>query len=226
MKKQITLLVILFLIAGFGCKKDKGPDINKGLVSYFNFEDNIKDQKGYSNDGTPHNSPTYVQGKIGKSLLFNGTNQFVDFFSTKSGSTSQGTTIAFWMKVNVIPDNIKRTIVYIIDGDQKEIGVFIDSNNKLDLLVGDQAGGIEVNYTTGAWTHVVYTYQSGVNKLYMNGSLLGTDQQNTAFSANYTTLVLGYNPFDNKYCGGNIDELRIYNRALSAEEVSVLYNLK
>jgi hypothetical protein len=84
------------------------------------------------------------------------------------------------------------------------------------------------NIVAGQWTHFVFTYDSGAGaKIYMNNALIASDATFTGsldtatgplYISNYQGGAGGY-PFD-----GSIDDVRIYNRALSAHEVSNLYN--
>ena len=102
MKNFNTFLLSIFILC-ISCKKDKpSVDLQKGLVSYFNFDDNLKDQKGYASDGVPTGNPTFTAGKIGKALTLNGTSQYVNFTANPSQSPT-GITIAFWVAANTPP---------------------------------------------------------------------------------------------------------------------------
>jgi hypothetical protein len=225
MKTKI-LLLCGFLLTSISCKKDKpSVDLQKGLVSYFNFDDNLKDQKGYASDGIPTGNPTFTGGKIGKALTLNGTSQYVDFTANPSQSPT-GISIAFWMAANPPPVGLESTIMSAIDQNNKSASFHINqSNNKIFSTLYDQAGAAESSYTPGVWMHVLMTYNGNDNKLYINGVLVDTLTGVGNMSAYFTGLTIGYDNFVKKFFG-SLDELYIYNRALSPAEVTQLYNLK
>ena len=225
MKTKILLLCGL-LLATISCKKDKPLTAPQaGLISYFNFDDNFKDQKGYASDGVPTGNPTFTAGKIGKALTLNGTSQYVDFTANPSQSPT-GISIAFWMAANPPPVGLESTIMSAIDQNNKSASFHINqSNNKIFSTLYDQAGAAESSYTPGVWMHVLMTYNGNDNKLYINGVLVDTLTGVGNMSAYFTGLTIGYDNFVKKFFG-SIDELYIYNRALSQAEVTQLYNLK
>jgi hypothetical protein len=226
MKTKILLLAGL-LLATFSCKKDKpSVDLQKGLVSYFNFDDNFKDQKGYASDGVPTGNPTFTAGKIGKALTLNGTSQYVNFTANPSQSPT-GITIAFWMAANTPPvDGFLRSIVYVADKNNKSVYLVIDQSNKIFSTIYDQSGAAESSFTPGVWTHVLMTYNGNDNKLYINGVLADTLTGVGDVSAYFSAILLGKILNSNKFFQGSIDELYIYNRPLSPAEVTQLYTLK
>ena len=226
MKTKILLLCGL-LLATISCKKDKpSVDLQKGLVSYFNFDDNLKDQKGYASDGVPTGNPTFTAGKIGKALTLNGTSQYVNFTANPSQSPT-GITIAFWVAANTPPlDGFTRSIVLVTNKNNKFFYLTIDQNNKIFSTLLDQAGSAESSFIPEVWTHVLMTYNGNDNKLYINGVLADTFTGVGNMSAYFSAILLGKVLTENKYLQGSIDELYIYNRALSPAEVTQLYNLK
>ena len=86
------------------------------------------------------------------------------------------------------------------------------------------------DFFDGEWKHIVYTYNGGQpshdHRLYVNGSLIDTDSQSVG--SNSTTspdIYIGYDRYlGNRRWKGDISDLRIYSRELSADEVRALYN--
>lgn len=226
MMKTKFLLLCGLLLAGISCKKDKPLTAPQaGLISYFNFDDNLKDQKGYAGDGVPTGNPTFTAGKIGKALSFNGASQYVTFGSNPSQSPT-GITISFWMSANTPPmDGFSRNIVYLLDKNSKYGNLEINQNNKISSFIGDQAGSAESSFTPGVWTHVLMTYNGNDNKLFINGVLANTLTGVGDLSGYFSSILIGKNIIA-RYFQGSIDELYIYNRALNQAEVTQLYNLK
>lgn len=224
--KQKLILTMLLLVVAISCKKDKStpPDITKGLISYFNFDDNLKDQQGYSNDGKFSGSAiTYLSGKYGKALIFNGTNQFVNFKSN-SPIISNQISVSCWINSND-PD-----LKYPIFFHQNNGGSFGFALK--DKLVGFYLalpgfdGYFDSSFQLNSWNHIVGVYDGSIIKFYLNGAFKGSVSytENAAFTGFDDFFQIGYDL--NFYWKGSFDELRIYNRAITPEEVTQLYNLK
>ena len=94
------------------------------------------------------------------------------------------------------------------------------SSDTVFVTINDQT--ISAGISSGVWTHVVLTYNTGAGgtqefKLYINGSLAASADYSTAMVANTEALLIG-NMFD-----GVLDEIRLYDDELSGSEVSDLY---
>lgn len=219
MKTKITAFLLLLFFA-ISCKKDKNdPDINKGLISYFNFDDNLIDQQGYSHV-TALNDCSFVTGKIGKASHFNGIDQLVQFVPN-TPQTQESFTAAAWFKSEQVanPDAIifvQGAGIYIKIGFQSGKLVFL---NKL----GNTPVTLEAPYLLNEWVHIIVTYEQSKFNLYVNGNLFGSINSSVPFYGFRDNLNLGHN--STSYLG-SIDELYIYNRAITQAEVTQLYNLK
>ena len=226
MKTKILLLCGL-LLATISCKKDKPLTAPQaGLISYFNFDDNFKDQKGYASDGVPTGNPTFTAGKIGKALTLNGTSQYVDFTANPAQSPNE-ITVAYWLKPNQIIDGFNRFILKMSDSNPGGCGLVWNKNNVIIVGLLNSPINPQSTLTPNEWRHVAITYNGNDLNLYINGVLKDTkvviDGKSSAY---FTSLSLGSFPGYNYYLQGSIDELYIYNRALSPAEVTQLYNLK
>ena len=71
----------------------------------------------------------------------------------------------------------------------------------------------------GAWTHLAVTYDGASLKLYVNGSQVGSKAQSGPIPTSTGPLRIGGNTIWGEYFAGLIDEVRVYNRALSAAEI-------
>ena len=88
---------------------------------------------------------------------------------------------------------------------------------------GDEATG--ASYTANAWHHVVGTYDGTNKKLYMNGSLIDTVSESGAIDNDDVSLTIGAREDGmDWYFNGNIDDAKIYSRALTQAEVTRNYN--
>lgn len=223
--KQKLVLTMLLLVVAISCKKDKStsPDITKGLISYFNFDDNVVDQQGYASISVGNAS--YSLGKIGKAISFDGINQAVVFTASPS-KESDAFSVSFWMKGDASPDQYLRRV--LIFNNDVDYGAFaVDNQNIFNYYIGNQNGGIPYTLTPQTWLHVVGINNGNNTQLYINGASAGTLAVFGGVSAAYFKLLaIAYDSSNNRFWSGSIDELRIYNRAITPEEVTQLYNLK
>ena len=218
MMKTKFLLLASLLVLGISCKKDKpSPYPTSGLISYFNFDDNLKDQKGYTSDGVKTGTPPYIAGVIGKAIHFNGTDQKI-VFSTKMNKASTKISLSVWVKADV--GNISSIFLNVGGANFSSTGQ--DTFYFQTVAGGGVATGGLIQ--TSEWTHVVGTHDGNTAKLYINGVLYKSNSQNGDLNAFGTNLTLGN--YNQDFWAGSIDELYIYNRALSPAEVTQLYNLK
>jgi hypothetical protein len=216
MKTKILLLTSL-LVLGISCKKDKpltAPQI--GLISYFNFDDNLKDQKGYASDGIPTGNPTFTDGKRGKALTRNGIDQSVNF-KPKNPQNSNQISISCWFKTVDLGFN---NLVLDITNPSNKVKIYT-SQGEVSLTVSlPNTNSVFVPFLSGQWNHYAGTFDGNTMKVYINGIYIA--------QKNHPGTIFGFN--DNMDLTndwpGSIDELYIYNRALSQAEVTQLYNLK
>ncbi|RLF44549.1 MAG: hypothetical protein DRN09_03070, partial [Thermoplasmata archaeon] len=192
------------------------------------------DTSGNNNDGTI-NGATWVDGKFHKALNFDGTDDYVKVDNFQDSFTTDYTpmTVSFW----ACPDGDGTTRVFLdtsYDGslnDKKGWMLFTYNSNSIKLGYGDGTDFSEIytytNVTPGTWKHYVYVIEGNLNyRFYENGELKrsGTLSRDILFDNDYNHLWIGKRGDNWGHYDGKIDEVRIYNRALSAEEISDLYN--
>ena len=198
-------------------------------VAIYQFENNVLDTQGAYN-GTAYNSPTYVTGKIGtKAIQFNGTNQYV----TIPRPVSDSFTIAFWVKTT--QTSPAGTQWYLGNGlvDGEVGGITNDFgvsylNSKVAFGVGNNDTTIQSVSTinSGNWVHVACTRDStsGQMKIYINGALETTGTGPTGSRTSPSTLHFGNLQTNLDYFNGAIDQLKIYNAVLIANDIANLAN--
>jgi hypothetical protein len=249
--KTKILIITIILFTGFTVGKTVHaaisihPMLNTGLVGYWGMDEGtgttVNDHSGNRNNGTASGSPAWVDGKLGKALDFNGTNEVQSVDQDYFSPANNDLTISFWAKIPVGASadgdgNCGWTGRYFIakqnDPGNAEWGFENDNNTKLcfDLWQsgGTDHGQVETNRTLndGLWHYYAATVD------YLNRLELYVD----AVSSVATTTFVGNmdngakemqigRRGDGNFFVGTIDEVRIYNRALSAGEITRLYNL-
>lgn len=213
--------------------------IDAGLKGNWTFNQSsgatATDSSGNNNTGVLFGGPVWTAGKIGNGLLFNGTsarvdvqNSIPDDFSLslwlRTTSTGAGGTEAYqghgiaWSDVggaanDMVPMALLGTKLSFFTGH-------------VNPVLGSSLQSAS-NVNTGAWVHVAVTRvrSTGEKRIYVNGVQEASGTSSTATLNANPVLVLGANPLDGRYLSGLLDEVRIYNRALTPAEISVLAGL-
>jgi len=203
--------------------------MDAGLVGWWRFNEKsgiiANDSSRYRNTGTLIGATLPVWAE--KGIKFDGVNDYVNVGNAASLNITSAITIEAWVKRSAT--GVQHSIVEKYDlGSINGYLLRIQSNDKILVGILDASG---LTYTssvatisTGIWYHLVYVFSPGTNKIYINGNLDNSGVQNKVPTAGTTTLKIGASggnpitPFN-----GSIDEVRIYNRALSAAEIKQNY---
>ena len=209
-----------------------------GLVAWWQGEGNANDSIG-ANNGSINGGVAYTNGELGQAFSLDGTSGFV---SVPAGSSldvglSNGFTIEGW--VNPTTTATQRPILEWTTGGNIGVHFWISADNYGGLKVGslyanlvDTGGGYH-SFSSGAgllftnqFQHVALTYDksSGTGRLYLNG--LVVTQQNLGVFTPETSLNLnlGTRPGTTYFWSGLLDEISLYSRALSSNEIAGIYN--
>lgn len=207
------------------------PDIDSGLVAYYDFKENrsliLKDRIN-NNDGNIFGSNIidfYKKDNIitNNSGYFDGSNTYVRI-PTKDFNGEAGT-INIWVK----PIEINaQTMIFGHQLVTNRLYIGFNASGVLSLGVST-AGGINTNTTIleNEWSNLTLTYDSGNYAFYKNGILTktGTYSGNIIFQGYADLGWHGNSGWTNKF-NGYLGETRIYNRALDSTEISYLYTKK
>jgi hypothetical protein len=189
------------------------------------------DLSGNSNTGTLTNGPTYSSAN-GGSIVFDGSNDYVDcgdreIFKIPSQLTLEAffniSTYAGWSGIIGKSNTSKGVYVMHLSASAQRIRFSYNSVNPWNVNI------IDGNYplTTNQWVHSIITYDGSNVNFYINGSI---DKSQNIGSITFDTgagypVTLGQDPPGaNEFFNGRISNAKIYNRALSATEISQNYN--
>ncbi|RLJ10179.1 MAG: hypothetical protein DRP15_00895, partial [Candidatus Aenigmatarchaeota archaeon] len=203
----------------------------RGLVAYWSFDEGsgttTYDASSNGNNGTIYGAE-WTKGKYGSALQFDvdGSDDYVDCGNDSSLDVANGTspfTIEAWVYVNNC--SAINFIVSKYSSYQFRIG---GDDNSLELFDANDWSYSSANYVCveNEWIHVVAVYNGSDSSVYKNGvdvTEWGTEDNDWATSSVH--LLVGRESADwEGGFNGRIDEVRIYNRALSAEEIRYHYN--
>jgi len=195
-KGVLLLLVVVALAPPAHASVIQRQPNNLGFVGYWSMNEGVGTQvgdfSGNGHSGAFVGSPTWVSGKFGTALSFNGSTDYVN-----PGNVSTGVmTVAFWVN----SANATQKIIDINGTALVEVSgnTITATNFPAATIYVDGVAGTTI--TTGDWHHVVITDSTGVNA--------------SAFKIGSAASA---------FFSGKLDEVRLYNRALSAVEAAALY---
>jgi hypothetical protein len=214
--------------------------ITNGLLGLWTFDSRdiastiAYDRKGGHN-GTISGSPQKKMGKVGQSLYFDGTDDWVNAGSAATLDNPSSLSISAWFKIptggggRILSKSGGVDKGFLLDIMDFSYIRFTGQYNTTDLDVG-----YSVSLVADEWTHVLLTWDGSTSAsnaiLYLNGvavnSFLSTqDGVGTREDDSGADLMIGArSDTGNPRFLGNMDEVRYYNRVLSAGEVKTLYN--
>jgi len=212
-------------------------DLNSGLVAHYEFEDNANDTSGNGNNGTEYGGVTYAEGMIGKAASFDGIDTEVQLNKIETLKLNDEKSVFAWIK---FPDNLShegwaymRSVV-----DSSPAGhwrsLVLVSPDKDDVW---KAGFIYQNgqqyvysspLSPNTWHHIGFTWKpSGKILLYVDGVKSSESETIVSWDTVSGKTYIGrqYQNPTGHYFEGLIDDVKLYNRALSESEISKLYQL-
>jgi len=224
-------------------------DITTGLVGWWRFDEatsgtcsgaSILDSSGNSNTGTCNNSPTWTTGHLAGAMSFNGTNQNISMNGNNLPSTTSSRTISVWEKTTssfLSGSHYRNILYYGTYNTNQAIFLSISTeqstgaiNNFYISQYGDRvfaSSGNTVN--DGNWHQLCATYDGTTWRLYIDGTASSTAGGSNHPNMTTNTLLtnsatIGEDP-GGDYFPGTLDDMRIYNRALSSSDVAQLYRV-
>ena len=179
---------------------------------------------GVVNNGTLVNSPTFDPSNKG-SIIFNGTNSYVRVDSTILQDS--GGTINIWCKpTGVPPTGFTGYIFSSLGTNSDRFYMYIDTSGNFGIARGNPMVGIAAGVKPlNIWYNLVMVWTSTTLSGYFNGIQFGATTSYIASGTTSNFSIGSYvGPFGTQVFNGNIANVQIYNRALTAQEVLQNYN--
>jgi glucose/arabinose dehydrogenase/fibronectin type 3 domain-containing protein len=202
------------------------------LVAAYGFSEasgtTTADESGYNNVGTLNGATRSTQGHTGSALAFSGSNQRVDIADANSLDISSAITMEGWVYPTalsgwrtVLLKEVSNELAYCLYAHDKTPvpAAYLRINNSSVRVAG--ASALPLN----TWTHLAATYDGAVFRLYVNGQQVGTRNVTGAIQTSTLPLRIGGNQIWGEYFAGRIDDVRLYNRALTPAEVQANMNI-
>jgi hypothetical protein len=205
------------------------------LVAWYRLDGNTNDSSGNGYNGTVSGATTSSDGRVGTSYFFNGSSQRLIFNYPSAFSFRSDFTLSAFIKVETPNDGVRRGFINNWTGTSREYELCKATDGKLEFRTSTNGldSGQVLFFSQSAipanqWTHVAVIFRPGIDvRFYING-VLDVIRTNTSvnplWSASVNALSIG--GIFTQYFIGNIDEVRIYNHSLSANEIRDIYRTK
>jgi len=233
----IMLLSLVFLSRAMQAPSCVAPPA--GLVSWWPGDGNAFDIID-GNDGTLKNGATLAAGFVGQAFNFDGVDDYVEIPDSNSLDTGTQFTIDAWFNTDDVhkidPGTKSETQTIVMYGfdpaDGKNNPLHI-RDGKLYLAIRGYGPGLDdlvgvTSITSNTWYHAAVTYDGTTAKLYLNGALEDSKSASMNMNTNSRVTIGRYqNPKYNNinfHFDGLIDEVEIFNRALSDSEIQDIFD--
>jgi chitodextrinase len=198
---------------------------SSGLVAAYSFGEGsggtVADGSGNGNTGTVQNATWTAAGKYGPALSFNGSNARVTIANASSLQLSGALTLEAWVNPTTVA-SAWRDVIYKGNDNYYLMGT---TDHAGAAGGGALIGGSysEVFNTsplpTNTWSYLALTYDGTTERLYLNGALVASKTKTGTITSSTNPLTIGSDPIYGQYFNGLIDEVRVYNTALTATAI-------
>jgi hypothetical protein len=220
----LSLVSSVFLLPPI---REARADITSSLVGHWTFDGDTQDSSGQGNNGTAQGEPTFVAGKIGQALQFD-----VGTMNVNLGNSSALKPGVFSVSAWARPISANATR-YLLGGQYTTPADYsIRQVSGTGWTAHVTIGGADYvvswgggNLTANQWYHIVSVYDGEELRIYVDGVLRGTNNTPSGTMSNSgSNIRIGTDR--NGFGGaiGTIDDVRIYNRALSSSDITELHD--
>jgi hypothetical protein len=251
--KQVFALIVCCI--ALVCSAIAANARDESLAGLWRFDEGMGsmayDSSGNRNNGQIKGNAAWVKGVSGEALKFNGADVYVEIPHSESLNMRQALTVCAWIKIDQ-----KASIGRILAVVDKTRGSMFNKSWSLywdDRVIANGMQAIAFAITKGAgngfsnlqvdtaveddgWHFVTGTFDTTApeyqQRLYIDGNLVARKKNSAVMTGNTIPVFIGIAwlnvPAEDggAWFNGIIDEVRIYNRALSADEVSAIYKSK
>jgi hypothetical protein len=197
-----------------------------GLVAAYGFEEStgttVADRSGTGNTGTLTGPAWTATGRFGSALNFDGVDDRVVIADANSLDLTTGMTLEAWVRPtaaggvwrSAVAKNGTGTVAYNLYANRNTNRPAVEINNG-GLRIANGTAQLPLN----TWSHIAGTYDGTTLRLYVNGTQVGTGTFTGSLLTTTGQLWIGGNAVWSEWFAGTIDEVRVYNRVLTAAQI-------
>ncbi len=202
--------------------------LSSGLIGFWPFCGNANDASGNGNNGTVNGATLTTDrfGNANSAYSFDGVSTYIDVAHSNSLNLTNSYTVEFWVK------NLNNTGGWYSTVSKD---IWFASQGFINYIAGTNFASVNcaasnhaiTNLPINTWIQITITYENGTLKIYKNGILVA--QENQSFSNSTSSLRFGARHQNDgsgivNYLDGQLDDIAIWNRALTISEIQQLYN--
>jgi hypothetical protein len=212
------------------------------MRAWFTADGTVQDRAG-ANHGALLNGATFAPGRVGQAFSFDGVDDRFEVPDHPSLTPAQ-VTVEGWVRIDAFavapgsgaPELTLLTRADVVNATLGGYELLVDvstgdpGSNRFKFMIVSGTGPLDVAFSTtrvvlGRWYHLAGTFDGQAVRLYVDGVLEGETPLSTPISYGAHPLVLGASgdPADPRAIRGSLDEVTIYGRALTDEEVRVIH---
>jgi hypothetical protein len=182
----------------------------------------VQDLSTNSFNGTLTNGASFNNSDGIDKFVFDGSNDYISGSIPSTFTGNQTYTFSIWVKPDSHPSSGFVGVFEVgTRSSNDSMGLYFDTGKIIHLAYGDNLATTTVA-TIGHWVHITGTYTSGDRRVYANGNLLKQDDY-SGLTLVGTTFKLGSNEAGTQAFNGSIANFRLFNRALTPDEIYQLY---
>lgn len=235
MKKTLLLLNIFLFSIGLNMAMAQVPSYvpSNGLVGWWPFNGNANDESGNGYNGTV-NGATLTTDRFGvanKAYSFDGIDDYIAIANSSGLTFNSGVTFSAWINASTLKmASIVDKVPVCSTGNNSGFRINVRDNGEVHTGIGCYGvgiGSVAPNaYANNTWRLVTGTWgPDGIAKIYIDGQLIQSIQSNYFSISNSDIVEIGKGNYSSLYeqFEGKIDDIGIWNRALTQQEITNLY---
>ena len=221
-------------------------NLTNGLIAYYPFNGNANDMSGNGNNGTMNGTIQFVNGVLDSSAEFNSSQgDYVAVSNSASFQNLSSTSISLWVKPTSFDLGLYADAESLVSKGWGEVassfGLYIRRNSDAGTTTASSFDSIKFVFDWGTktlsspfyspnnWYNCVAIATSDTVKLFVDNTLVGAISSTNQIISNSYPIYINYHTWyggssSSSRFGGDIDDIKIYNRALNNAEVHTIYN--
>ena len=205
-------------------------------MAWYKFNGNAGDSSGNANHSTV-NGPTLTSDRFSNTngaYLFNGAGDNISVPASNSIQPLNALSVSVWFYSNNNSNQWQPIVCKFLSNSFPYNSFYLGTgtpnpvNGKWYGVISDGSSisqnAISKTTTTNAWVMLTFTYDGSNINTYINGVLEASNSFSGNIGYNAGSLYIGYNGLAGQYFNGKIDDITIYNRAISQNEITNMYN--
>ena len=216
--KTFGLSLVGILAAGGFIGRPTAAAAQSGPIASWHADGSTEDSSGNNNQGTNIGAARYAQGLSGQAFEFNGRDEAIKTAVDTHPDNQPAMTWSAW----ILPRKLggKRQVLSSDNGGYKRSLLIQDG--RLAIFTGGCFWETAESADAGTWQHVAVVFEPGEVRFYKNG-VESFHRPLVVTSAPVAPLCIGCNPAFGEHFGGLIDEIEVFDRALTGEEIATIY---